>query len=97
MFQEREYLRNFVCRLEELQPDVILVERAVSRVALELLLKTKIVVVANVKAVSDLHCLHEHESSTCIFTYREHSVAFNVSVCFESRRSHDSSNYSDVS
>ncbi|KAJ3341765.1 1-phosphatidylinositol-3-phosphate 5-kinase [Gonapodya sp. JEL0774] len=47
--QEREYLRNLVARVADLEPDVVLVEKGVSRLALEFLLDQNIIVVHNVK------------------------------------------------
>ncbi|KXS20835.1 hypothetical protein M427DRAFT_119374 [Gonapodya prolifera JEL478] len=47
--QEREYLRNLVARIADLEPDVVLVEKAVSRLALEFLLDQNIIVAHNVK------------------------------------------------
>ncbi|KAH4352472.1 1-phosphatidylinositol-3-phosphate 5-kinase [Parastagonospora nodorum] len=48
--QEREYLRNLVSRIAALRPQVLLVERNVSGLALEFLEKEGIAVVYNVKA-----------------------------------------------
>jgi 1-phosphatidylinositol-3-phosphate 5-kinase len=48
--QEREYLRNLVSRIAALRPQVLLVQRNVSGLALEFLEKEGIAVVYNVKA-----------------------------------------------
>jgi 1-phosphatidylinositol-3-phosphate 5-kinase len=48
--QEREYLRNLVSRIAALQPQVLLVQRNVSGLALEFLEKEGIAVVYNVKS-----------------------------------------------
>lgn len=47
--QEREYLENLVSRVAALKPDVLLSQRNIAGVALELLDKAKIAVVFNVK------------------------------------------------
>ncbi|KAF9961949.1 1-phosphatidylinositol-3-phosphate 5-kinase [Mortierella alpina] len=47
--QEREYLTHLVSRIMQLSPHIIVVEKTVSRVALELLLKYKVAVAYNVK------------------------------------------------
>ena len=51
-FQEYEFLKNCVGRIAALQPDVLLVEKTVSRVAQEFLLEAGITLVINVKPVS---------------------------------------------
>ncbi|KAJ3024266.1 1-phosphatidylinositol-3-phosphate 5-kinase [Thoreauomyces humboldtii] len=48
--QEREHLKILVSRVAALQPDVVLVEKTVSRLALEFFLESNIVVAYNVKA-----------------------------------------------
>jgi 1-phosphatidylinositol-3-phosphate 5-kinase len=48
--QEREYLRHVVARIANLQPDLVLVHRSVSRLAQELLLALQVTLVLNVKA-----------------------------------------------
>jgi 1-phosphatidylinositol-3-phosphate 5-kinase len=48
--QEREYLRHVVARIANLQPDLVLVHRSVSRLAQELLLALRVTLVLNVKA-----------------------------------------------
>lgn len=48
--QEREYLRNLVSRIAALRPQVLLVQRNVSGLALDFLEKEGIVVIYNVKA-----------------------------------------------
>ena len=47
--QEREHLRILIQRIKNLNPDVVLVEKIVSRIALEYLLEANIVAVYNVK------------------------------------------------
>lgn len=47
--QEREYLRNLVARIVTQRPHIILVERNVSRLALEYLMEANIAVARNVK------------------------------------------------
>lgn len=47
--QEREYLRNLVGRIVALRPSLVLVERNVSRLALEYLLEAGVAVARNVK------------------------------------------------
>lgn len=49
-FQEREYLRHVVARIANLQPDLVLVHRNVSRLAQEFLLALRVTLVLNVKA-----------------------------------------------
>lgn len=48
--QEREYLRHIVARIANLQPDLVLVHRNVSRLAQEFLLALRVTLVLNVKA-----------------------------------------------
>ncbi|XP_023718004.1 1-phosphatidylinositol 3-phosphate 5-kinase isoform X3 [Cryptotermes secundus] len=50
MMQEREYLRHVVARIANLQPDLVLVHRNVSRLAQEFLLALRVTLVLNVKA-----------------------------------------------
>ncbi|KAG9121149.1 1-phosphatidylinositol-3-phosphate 5-kinase [Ceratobasidium sp. 392] len=50
--QEREYLRNLVARITALRPHLVLVERTVSRLALEFLMGSNIAVARAVKAKS---------------------------------------------
>ncbi|KAG0315735.1 1-phosphatidylinositol-3-phosphate 5-kinase [Dissophora globulifera] len=47
--QEKEYLKNLVARIVALRPHIIVVEKTVSRLALELLLKHNVAVAYNVK------------------------------------------------
>ncbi|EEA21986.1 Mitochondrial distribution and morphology protein 12 [Talaromyces marneffei ATCC 18224] len=47
--QEREFLENLVCRIAALQPNLLLVEKSVSGLALELLEKSNIATAYNVK------------------------------------------------
>jgi 1-phosphatidylinositol-3-phosphate 5-kinase len=48
--QEKEHLKNLVCRVVALNPDIVLVEKAVSRLALEFLLEAGITVAYGVKS-----------------------------------------------
>ncbi|XP_063222322.1 1-phosphatidylinositol 3-phosphate 5-kinase isoform X2 [Bacillus rossius redtenbacheri] len=50
MMQEFEYLRNVVARIANLRPDLVLVQRNVSRLAQEFLMDLNITLVLNVKA-----------------------------------------------
>ncbi|KAJ3096281.1 1-phosphatidylinositol-3-phosphate 5-kinase [Phlyctochytrium bullatum] len=47
--QEREYMKNLMSRILALKPTVVIVERTVARIALELLLEANIVVIHNMK------------------------------------------------
>ncbi|KAL2917301.1 Mitochondrial distribution and morphology protein 12 [Polyrhizophydium stewartii] len=47
--QEEDHIRNMVARITALRPNVVLVEKTVSRIALEMLLRAGVVVVYNVK------------------------------------------------
>jgi len=49
ILQEHEYLRNFIGRIATLQPDILLVEKSVSRLAQGFLLDANITLVLNVK------------------------------------------------
>ncbi|XP_059468321.1 1-phosphatidylinositol 3-phosphate 5-kinase isoform X2 [Neocloeon triangulifer] len=51
ILQERDYLKNVVARIVSLEPDVVLVENTVSRLAQEMLLEHHITLVLNVKTV----------------------------------------------
>jgi len=50
--QEREFLKNYVQRIVDVRPTLVLVERTVSRIAQDMLLEHGITLVINVKAVS---------------------------------------------
>ncbi|CAG2062045.1 unnamed protein product [Timema podura] len=50
MMQEYEYLRNVVTRIANLQPNLVLVQRNVSRLAQEFLLGLQVTLVLNIKA-----------------------------------------------
>nr|CAD7195046.1 unnamed protein product [Timema douglasi] len=50
MMQEYEYLRNVVARIAKLQPNLVLVQRNVSRLAQEFLLGLQVTLVLNIKA-----------------------------------------------
>ena len=47
--QEREHLKNMVNRVLTLNPNIVLVEKSVSRIALDLLFKARLSVAMNVK------------------------------------------------
>ncbi|KAG0232821.1 1-phosphatidylinositol-3-phosphate 5-kinase [Actinomortierella wolfii] len=47
--QEKEYLHNLVARIVAFRPHVIVVEKTISRLALEMLLKNNVAVIYNVK------------------------------------------------
>ena len=47
---ERGYLQNAVAKISALKPDIVVVERAVSRIAQELLLEAGITLMLNVKS-----------------------------------------------
>ncbi|KAI8925782.1 hypothetical protein BC831DRAFT_459437 [Entophlyctis helioformis] len=55
MTQEHDHLHNMVKRILALEPDVVLVERTVARVALELLLDAGVVVAQSVKMDALIH------------------------------------------
>lgn len=50
--QEREFLKNYVQRIVDVRPNLVLVEKTVSRIAQDMLLEHGITLVINVKAVS---------------------------------------------
>ena len=52
VLQEFEFLKNFVARVVSLRPNVLLVEKTVSRLAQDMLLQHGITLVLNVKPVS---------------------------------------------
>eukprot|EP00842_Homolaphlyctis_polyrhiza_P002663 jgi/Hompol1/3398/HPOL_003222-RA len=47
--QEEDHIKNLVARVMTLKPDIVLVQKTVSRIALELLLKAGVIVVYDVK------------------------------------------------
>ena len=51
--QEYEFLKNFVARVVSLKPNILLVEKTVSRLAQDMLLKHGVTLVLNVKRVSN--------------------------------------------
>jgi 1-phosphatidylinositol-3-phosphate 5-kinase len=51
ILQERDFLKNSVARIASMRPDLLLVEKTVSRLAQEYLLDANITLVANVKPV----------------------------------------------
>uniref|UniRef100_A0A8D0GHP6 1-phosphatidylinositol 3-phosphate 5-kinase n=1 Tax=Sphenodon punctatus TaxID=8508 RepID=A0A8D0GHP6_SPHPU len=52
VLQEREFLKNYVQRIVDVRPTLVLVEKTVSRIAQDMLLEHGITLVINVKAVS---------------------------------------------
>jgi len=52
VLQEFEFLKNFVARVVALRPNILLVEKTVSRLAQDMLLQHGITLVLNVKPVS---------------------------------------------
>lgn len=50
--QEREFLKNYVQRIVDVRPNLVLVEKTVSRIAQEMLMEHGITLVINVKEVS---------------------------------------------
>lgn len=49
LFQEREHLKILISRIKDLNPDIVIVEKFISRVALEFLLEANIVAIYDVK------------------------------------------------
>lgn len=52
--QEREFLKNYVQRIVDVRPNLVLVEKTVSRIAQEMLMEHGITLVINVKEVRAL-------------------------------------------
>lgn len=52
ILQEFDFLKNFVARVVSLRPNLLLVEKTVSRIAQDMLLQHGITLVLNVKPVS---------------------------------------------
>lgn len=50
--QEREFLKNYVQRIVDVRPNLVLVEKTVSRIAQDMLLEHGITLVINMKPVS---------------------------------------------
>jgi len=50
--QEHEFLKNYVQRIADVRPNLVLVEKTVSRIAQDMLLEHGISLVINVKPVS---------------------------------------------
>jgi 1-phosphatidylinositol-3-phosphate 5-kinase len=65
--QEREYLENLIGRIAALQPDLLLAQRNVSGLALELLDKAKIATAYNVKA-TNLEAVSRFTQSRIIYS-----------------------------
>lgn len=55
--QEREFLKNYVQRIVDVRPNLVLVEKTVSRIAQDMLLEHGITLVINVKPVSTVWVL----------------------------------------
>lgn len=71
--QEREFLKNYVQRIVDVRPTLVLVEKTVSRIAQDMLLEHGITLVINVKSVSVL---------TFLFLYHFLKSQFlNLYVC----------------
>lgn len=49
--QEKEFLKNYVQRIVDVRPNLVLVEKTVSRIAQDMLLEHGITLVINVKPV----------------------------------------------
>ncbi|KAM9342611.1 1-phosphatidylinositol 3-phosphate 5-kinase isoform 7-T8 [Pholidichthys leucotaenia] len=67
VLQEREFLKNYVQRIVDVRPNLVLVEKTVSRIAQEMLLEHGITLVINVKS---LDCLNpaNHQSLCVLFS-----------------------------
>ncbi|XP_008336433.1 1-phosphatidylinositol 3-phosphate 5-kinase-like, partial [Cynoglossus semilaevis] len=52
VLQEREFLKNYVQRIVDVRPNLVLVEKTVSRIAQDMLLEHGITLVVNVKPVN---------------------------------------------
>ena len=65
ILQEHEYLRNCVWRIATLQPDVLIVEKTVSRLAQGFLLDANITLVLNVKP-SVMECIARFTQATIV-------------------------------
>jgi 1-phosphatidylinositol-3-phosphate 5-kinase len=76
--QEREYLRMLVSKIASMQPDVILVEKSVSRVAQDLIRDAGICLAVNVKA-NVLQQIARISQST-ILQSTEHVLTANIGV-----------------
>ena len=62
-FQEKEFLRNCVARIAALEPDILMVEKSVSRVAQDVILESGITLILNTKPVSTLTLILTHPPS----------------------------------
>ena len=63
VLQEFEFLKNFVARVVSLRPNILLVEKTVSRLAQDMLLQHGITLVLNVKPVSTLNVIAGNQKS----------------------------------
>lgn len=63
VLQEFEFLKNFVARVVSLRPNILLVEKTVSRLAQDMLLQHGITLVLNVKPVSNLNVIRSAANS----------------------------------
>ncbi len=61
VLQEQEFLKNMVGRIDAIKPNLVLVEKTVSRLAQDMLLARGISVILNLKPVSFIHPLVGHE------------------------------------
>lgn len=67
--QEREFLKNYVQRIVDVRPNLVLVEKTVSRIAQDMLLEHGITLVINVKPVSPLATLPFLSHLFCIYDH----------------------------
>lgn len=87
--QEREFLKNYVQRIVDVRPNLVLVEKTVSRIAQDMLLEHGITLVINVKPVSTVWVLFNSCISlgisqfwhkTLLMTFRELWIMLSVSL-----------------
>lgn len=76
--QEREFLKNYVQRIVDVRPNLVLVEKTVSRIAQDMLLEHGITLVINVKPVSEdvgfqHYYLHQPSGAFCVTPGRNNS------------------------
>lgn len=62
--QEREFLKNYVQRIVDVRPNLVLVEKTVSRIAQDMLLEHGITLVINVKPVCGTVSVKRTENET---------------------------------
>lgn len=75
--QEREFLKNYVQRIVDVRPNLVLVEKTVSRIAQDMLLEHGITLVINVKPVS-VSC--QSETGSC-----GRSLCFLQEACYKEK------------